>query len=62
MINDKKDGQLVTHVSKKVEMQVKLIAEQSGITSSEYISYLINSELDRKKKEFEFMKSLFVND
>lgn len=59
---EKKDGSLVAHVPKSIELQVKKLAEREGFSPSEYVTRLIMTDLDLKRKDFEFMKSLFDPD
>lgn len=59
---EKKDGSLVAHLPKSMELQVKKIAEREGFTPSEYVTRLVIIDLARKRDEFEFMKTLFDSD
>ena len=56
---EKKDGQLVAHVPKLIELQVKQLSELEGSTPSEYVTNLIMADLEKKKLFYEFMKSVF---
>lgn len=56
---EKKDGQLVLHVPKSVELQFKSLAELDGLTVSEKGAKLVMDHLAEELQRFEAMKSVF---
>lgn len=56
---DKNDGAIVIHLPKEKELWVKRLTERDGITPSEYGRRLIDEDLEKRQKEYAFMKSLF---
>lgn len=56
---EKKDGAIVIHLPKPLEMRFKAIAELDGMTASEKGLQLIQEHLAEELHRFELMKSVF---
>ena len=57
---EKKDGSIVIHLSKTMEMQFKAIAELDGLTASEKGQQLIQKLIADEQIRFEVMKTILT--
>lgn len=58
-MSSKKDGQIVIHLPKHLEMQFRALAEMEGESGSEKGLELVMAYLESHKKKFEAMKTVF---
>ena len=47
------------HLSADTELAVRRLAEQSGVSASEYLHHIIESHLEQKRHEFTLLRDIF---
>ena len=58
----KNNDAVVIHLPRDKRLQFERLAERKGFNKSEYGRFLIDSDLEHHRQEFEFMKSIFETD
>ena len=59
---DKKVGNINVHLAADVELAVRRLAEQCGMSASEYLHSIIETHLSEKKQEFRLLREIFECD
>lgn len=59
---DKNNDAIVIHLPQDKRRHFERLAERHGLNKSEYGRQLIDADLEKKRQEFEFMKSVFESE